>query len=330
MSESYEEFLRARGLTKENLEKLYLEENETLAQLCLKFEMTPKRLRRALSFYGIKKDPNVWRRPFKENTLSAQARAAEAARNLSKEQKVERARRAGASRRENRKAALEKKGITHASLIEHYINQNISLVGLANKFGVSKAEVRSWLSLFQITKSRSLRDAARLKGLPSYKRDAKQMAQIVEKRNKTVAERYGNGWYRVNTSREEEELLRAITLILPGMQILSGEYGVIKKSTGHPLQLDIYVPAIRLAIEYNGEYWHDRLKFEQDLRDGVAVSQEAVKLNLCEEADIELIHVWSSDWKRDRDSILTTIGDIACQRIEEFITTDPEFMRDIS
>jgi len=58
--------------------------------------------------------------------------------------------------------------------------------------------------------------------------------------------------------------------------------------SGH--ELDIYLPEYRLAIEYNGTYWHcdkhNRIDKRYHLR----------KTIQCENQNIHLIHIWDVDW----------------------------------
>jgi G:T-mismatch repair DNA endonuclease (very short patch repair protein) len=53
-------------------------------------------------------------------------------------------------------------------------------------------------------------------------------------------------------------------------------------------ELDIYLPDINLAIEFNGIYWHSEIYKEKDYHFN--------KSKLCKESDIKLIHIWEDDW----------------------------------
>ena len=60
------------------------------------------------------------------------------------------------------------------------------------------------------------------------------------------------------------------------------------------LELDIYYPELNIAIEYQGNYWHNRPETkERDKR----------KKKLCKEKGIKLIEVWDDDFLKNPDLI---------------------------
>ena len=66
----------------------------------------------------------------------------------------------------------------------------------------------------------------------------------------------------------------------------------------HPHTVDIYVPEKKLAIEFNGLYWHSEWhKTKTYHRD---------KTDKCATEGIELVHVWEDDWKA-RSQIVKSI-----------------------
>lgn len=64
-------------------------------------------------------------------------------------------------------------------------------------------------------------------------------------------------------------------------------------------ELDIYVPAMKFAVEFNGLYWHSE-----------AVNQDKLyhsnKTNVCENQGIHLLHVFEDEW-RDKRSIVESM-----------------------
>lgn len=70
-----------------------------------------------------------------------------------------------------------------------------------------------------------------------------------------------------------------------------------------PLQLDIFIPHLNAAIEVNGDYYHDRELYEQDIHNGTDISKEAKKTASCEALGIHLFHLWERDWKSKRDTV---------------------------
>jgi hypothetical protein len=88
-------------------------------------------------------------------------------------------------------------------------------------------------------------------------------------------------------SRQELELVEFIKTIYDGV-IITNTRAVIT-----PYELDIYLPKIKLAFEYNGEFWH-----EEGTRKPIGYHN--MKTNLCKSVGIDLIHVWERDWAGDR------------------------------
>lgn len=73
-----------------------------------------------------------------------------------------------------------------------------------------------------------------------------------------------------------------------------------------PLQLDIYFPARKLAIEFNGSYYHSekRLGVEQ------GKYKHFKKLNVCREKGIRLLNIFEHDWLEKRMQIMSFIKNI--------------------
>ncbi len=67
-----------------------------------------------------------------------------------------------------------------------------------------------------------------------------------------------------------------------------------------PLELDIVIPKHKIAIEYNGLYWHS----EQQGKDR---SYHLNKYNLCKEQGYRLITIWENEWLLKRDIVKSII-----------------------
>lgn len=67
-----------------------------------------------------------------------------------------------------------------------------------------------------------------------------------------------------------------------------------------PLELDIYIPSLKTAIEYNGVFFHsEKFKGKNYHRD---------KLNMCTENGIRLIQIWDDDYRLNKSVVLSTIN----------------------
>lgn len=94
--------------------------------------------------------------------------------------------------------------------------------------------------------------------------------------------------------------------------------GTIIKNTKkiiYPYELDIYLPDLKLAIEYNGDYWHanpDLYSKDEIVGGKLALDiweKDIKKINRCYSKDITLIVVWENDWINNREEIQSFIAD---------------------
>ena len=67
-----------------------------------------------------------------------------------------------------------------------------------------------------------------------------------------------------------------------------------------PKELDIYIPKMKLAIEYNGLYWHDENHVDKNYH--------LTKTNMCNEKEIDLIHVFEDDWLYKKEIVKSMIA----------------------
>lgn len=133
---------------------------------------------------------------------------------------------------------------------------------------------------------------------------------------------YSNSWYNINlgygkcpkcypvdnsSSKAEKEIKRFIkSQFDEKTQIWYNYKHLIKNENGRQLELDIYIPTLNLAFEYNGLYWHsDKIKSDP-------VNIHILKTNLCKEKNVRLIHIFEDEWlyKKDivKNKILNLIG----------------------
>jgi len=55
-----------------------------------------------------------------------------------------------------------------------------------------------------------------------------------------------------------------------------------------PLELDIYIPELKIAFEFNGIWWHNEINKENNYH--------LNKTELCEQQGIQLMHIFEDDW----------------------------------
>lgn len=66
-----------------------------------------------------------------------------------------------------------------------------------------------------------------------------------------------------------------------------------------PLELDIYIPDKKVALEYNGLYWHSEIYKDK--------KYHLNKLIKCNEVGIDLIQIWEDDWIEKQDIVKSII-----------------------
>jgi hypothetical protein len=67
-----------------------------------------------------------------------------------------------------------------------------------------------------------------------------------------------------------------------------------------PMELDIYIPSKKLAIEFDGIYWHNELYKDKNYH--------LNKTLACEEKGIDLIHVFEDDWRYNQNIMKSMIA----------------------
>ncbi len=92
-------------------------------------------------------------------------------------------------------------------------------------------------------------------------------------------------------------------------------------------ELDIYLPDLKLAFEFNGLYWHSDLYKSRNYH--------LNKTKECELNNVQLIHIWEDDWRYKRDIIKSIIINklgksisIYARKTKVKVVTDNNLVRD--
>ena len=96
-----------------------------------------------------------------------------------------------------------------------------------------------------------------------------------------------------HTSGKELQLLHFIESVYDG-EIISSDRKILKGK-----ELDIYLPELNLAFEFNGIYWHNELNKENDYHYNKHIK--------CKEQGISLFHIWEDDWNNKENIIKSMI-----------------------
>ena len=98
------------------------------------------------------------------------------------------------------------------------------------------------------------------------------------------------------TSKEENELFDFVQSLLPNELIFRNDRTII-----NPLELDIVIPSRKLAIEFDGIYWHN----DQH----IANNYHLQKTILCNKAGYKLIHIFENEWLSDKKIVKSILID---------------------
>jgi hypothetical protein len=99
-------------------------------------------------------------------------------------------------------------------------------------------------------------------------------------------------------SRPEKEIVKFIKSFYNN-SILENDRSVIKNPiTSKMLELDVYLPDVNKAIEFNGIYWHSSV---------YACFKDQEKIKQCKEKTIDLLVVDEKNWIQDKQSCLENI-----------------------
>jgi len=93
-------------------------------------------------------------------------------------------------------------------------------------------------------------------------------------------------WSELGSSKQERDVQYFVETM--GFDIIKNDRSqIVNPVTGYSLELDIWIPSMNKAIEYNGTYWHS-------LND--RVKKDVIKRDQCKQKDIDLLVVSENDW----------------------------------
>ena len=87
-------------------------------------------------------------------------------------------------------------------------------------------------------------------------------------------------------SREEKEVLEYVKSLTEHNIVENNRTLTINPKTGKNLEIDMWIPSLKKAIEFNGVYWHRNRKYYDDL-----------KKDQCADMGIELLVIKDVDWR---------------------------------
>lgn len=109
--------------------------------------------------------------------------------------------------------------------------------------------------------------------------------------NNHLSKAYGCPRCHAITSKKEDELYEFVCSLVGKDSVVRNTREIIP-----PLELDMYIPSLSLAIEFNGLKWHSE-EFEPSPRYHLS------KTEMCEGKGIRLIHVFEDEWDFKKDIV---------------------------
>lgn len=101
-------------------------------------------------------------------------------------------------------------------------------------------------------------------------------------------------------SKAEKDVVDYIKKIYNGLLIENDRTQIINPKTNCFLELDIFLPDINKAIEYNGVYWHSS---------NYSVYKDNVKKEQCKQKNIDLLVIEENEWLTNKTNCLLVIDD---------------------
>lgn len=102
--------------------------------------------------------------------------------------------------------------------------------------------------------------------------------------------------YSITASKYEQEIATCISYI-HNNKCIKNSREIIS-----PLELDLYYPENKIAIEFNGDYWHSDL-FKDKL-------YHYNKFISCLNCDVLLVNIFECEWKSNKECIISYLDDL--------------------
>jgi len=92
-------------------------------------------------------------------------------------------------------------------------------------------------------------------------------------------------FYESKSSKPEKEVQEFVSNIYNGTVINNDRNTIINPQTGWNLELDVYLPELNKAIEFNGTYWHS-----------LPINNDYIKQEQCRNNNIQLLIIQEENW----------------------------------
>lgn len=96
-----------------------------------------------------------------------------------------------------------------------------------------------------------------------------------------------------------------LSMGIPEDMMVYNDRSIVYSAYKGMMELDVYIPALKIAIEFNGRYRHPDEEYYRGL------TKEQYKTQICQNNDIKLYHIW------DDENLIEKVNEI--QEIQEFL-----------
>ena len=118
----------------------------------------------------------------------------------------------------------------------------------------------------------------------------------------------GHEWFRAIATQTQSEICPICIRFVSQPEKIIAEFlenkNIVLEKQNRSLlthqELDIFLPEYKIAIEYNGSYWHSEEK-------GKSETYHYNKWKACQDKGIQLIYIWDFDWIDNHNAILQKI-----------------------
>ena len=102
----------------------------------------------------------------------------------------------------------------------------------------------------------------------------------------------------------QRHLLLEVGSLLPRVELVENYRHLQSRTTGQALELDIFLPQLKVGIEYNGEHHYHEIPFFGPLE--VIQRRDREKQELCQEIGVSLVTIpyW---WDKQKESLMATL-----------------------
>jgi hypothetical protein len=103
-------------------------------------------------------------------------------------------------------------------------------------------------------------------------------------------------WATSYISKAEQAINDYICSLDANMKVIQSDKKLLKGK-----ELDIYIPEKKVAIEFNGLYWHSE-------EAGKDKTYHLNKWQICKDNDVQLIQIWEDEWNRNPEQVKRMIA----------------------